>query len=123
MLKGSYKNDYATRSFFKALIGSHFHFTAYGIDWLQERWEQGKPPTYREFANMWQSQWQWRKQQKVDPKEEWAYLNFCQQFMKKYPHSSRSQMMKEWKEKREAQVTKAHLFLEKLQDSLKKNKR
>ena len=37
MLYGSYKNDLATRNFFKQLIGNHFHFTAQGIDWLREQ--------------------------------------------------------------------------------------
>lgn len=54
MLKGAYKNDLKTRLFFKKLIGEYFHFTAFGIDWLNERWMNGNPPTYKEFANMWQ---------------------------------------------------------------------
>lgn len=37
MLKGAYKNDLRNRLFFKQLIGPHFHFTAFGIDWLNER--------------------------------------------------------------------------------------
>lgn len=49
MLRGTYKNDLATRLFFKTLIGEHFHFTAFGIDWLNERWMEGKPPTYQEL--------------------------------------------------------------------------
>ena len=35
MLHGEYKNDLKTRVFFKHLIGLHFHFTAFGIDWLK----------------------------------------------------------------------------------------
>lgn len=38
ILIGAYKNDLATRMFFKELIGDHFHFTAFGIDWINERW-------------------------------------------------------------------------------------
>ncbi|MFA6502144.1 MAG: hypothetical protein WCT85_05080 [Parachlamydiales bacterium] len=34
ILHGNYKNDYATRDFLKSLIGNHFHYTAYGIDWI-----------------------------------------------------------------------------------------
>ena len=37
MLKGAYKNDLKTRLFFKSIIGEYFHFTAFGIDWLNER--------------------------------------------------------------------------------------
>lgn len=52
ILNGSFKNDLKTRNFFKQLIGDHFHFTAFGIDWIEERWHAGNPPTYQEFANM-----------------------------------------------------------------------
>ncbi len=61
MLMGSYKNDAKTRAFFKKLIGEHFHFTAFGIDWLNIRWKQGKPPTYQEFAAMWQREYEHRQ--------------------------------------------------------------
>ena len=43
ILKGFYKNDLATRIFFKSLIGNHFHYTAFGIDWIKERWYKGIP--------------------------------------------------------------------------------
>ena len=76
MLKGAYKNDLKTRLFFKKLIGEHFHFTAFGIDWLNERWLEGKPPTYEEFATMWKSEYARRLKIGSTPKEEWAYINF-----------------------------------------------
>jgi hypothetical protein len=57
MLKGEYKNDLKNRNFFKKTIGLHFHYTAFGIDWLEERWICGKPPTYREFSEMWQREY------------------------------------------------------------------
>lgn len=64
MLKGNYKNDLQSRIFFKNLIGEHFHFTAFGIDWLNERWLSGNPPTYQEFANMWQEEYQKTKEER-----------------------------------------------------------
>lgn len=79
MLYGSYKNDTATRMFFKSLIGPHFHFTAFGIDWLNDRWLQGNPPTYQEFATYWIEETEKRKYKKPEPKKEWAYINFLQQ--------------------------------------------
>lgn len=45
ILKGSYKNNLETRHFLQAKIGKHFHFTAFGIDWINARWEAGNPPT------------------------------------------------------------------------------
>lgn len=58
MLHGAYKNDLKTRLFFKKIIGEHFHFTAFGIDWLKRRWLEGRPPTYQEFAEMWAFEFQ-----------------------------------------------------------------
>lgn len=52
MLKGAYKNDLKTRLFFKNLIGEHFHFTAFGIDWLNDCWMAGDPPSYGAFAKI-----------------------------------------------------------------------
>ncbi len=61
ILKGSYKNDLKTRLFFKNIVGDHFHFTAFGIDWINEKWMEGNPPTYRDYATMWQSEVDRRK--------------------------------------------------------------
>lgn len=97
MLYGSYKNDYATRDFFKKLIGPAFHFTAFGIDWLNKRWMQGSPPTYQEFANYWVVESQRRQQTPEAPKKEWAYINFVQQMQVTHPYSSKAAVMQAWK--------------------------
>jgi hypothetical protein len=76
MLYGSYKNDALTRAFFISLIGPQFHFTAFGIDWLKQRWHEGKPPTYQEFAHYWIDETQKRTDKKAAPKQEWAFINF-----------------------------------------------
>lgn len=103
MLKGAYKNDLVNRTFFKLLIGSHFHFTAFGIDWLNERWQAGNPPTYQEFANMWQDEYARRKISKPAPKDEWAYINFVQNMMKLRPGSSKAFIDQAWKSERKRQ--------------------
>lgn len=97
MLYGSYKNDAATRAFLKKIIGPHFHFTAFGIDWLNERWLNGNPPTYQEFADYWIAQTERRKEVPVKPKDEWRYINFLQQMQKEEPSLSKTELMKEWK--------------------------
>ena len=76
ILFGDYKNDAKTRAFFKKLIGNHFHFTAFGIDWINDCWHAGKPPTYQEYADMWQREFARRNNEKPQPKKEWAYINF-----------------------------------------------
>ena len=111
MLKGAYKNDLARRKFFKSLIGDYFHFTAFGIDWLNERWLAGNPPTYREFADMWQKEYAHRKTQKAAPKKEWAYINFTQKFIEKNPNASRETITAAWEVERRKQVAIAREIL------------
>ena len=96
MLKGLYKNDLKTRIFFKNLIGEYFHFTAFGIDWLEERWMEGRPPTYREFAAMWQNEYAYRKENGSTPKDEWAYINFVQRYLKDNPDAKKKDILKHW---------------------------
>jgi hypothetical protein len=108
MLKGSYRNDLKTRLFFKQLIGSHFHFTALGIDWLNERWMEGNPPTYHEFAMMWQKEYQKHKYLPTAPKEEWAYINFMQKYLLGSPNATKELINNAWESER--QKHKAHVF-------------
>lgn len=108
MLKGAYRNDLKTRLFFKLLIGKHFHFTAFGIDWLNERWMEGNPPTYREFAMMWQDEYQKRKKWPVAPKEEWAYIRFMQKHLRDFPDATKESINSAWEFER--QKHKTHVY-------------
>ena len=110
ILKGAYKNDLKTRLFFKKLIGKHFHFTAFGLDWIMEQWLKGKPPTYQEFAHMWQYQYE---QAKLAPKKEWAYINFIQNLIKQHPNLSKTDQLNAWKQEQAKQ--------KKVVDSILKN--
>lgn len=112
ILKGAYKNDLQTRLFFKKLIGEHFHFTAFGNDWLQERWIAGNPPTYKEFAIMWQREIDRRKKNQVEPKAEWAYITFVQDYTKKYPNYSRDQLVQAWENERLKHKKRVKIFLQ-----------
>ncbi len=114
MLDGAFKNDAKTRNFFKGLIGSHFHYTVFGLDWLKEQWYQGTPPTYQEFADFWQSEYLARKDQRNALKDEWAYLNFARQFADEHPHASKKELLIEWKKMRDLQVQNAKKILEKI---------
>jgi len=57
MLKGADKNDLRTRLCFKKWIGEYFHFTAFGMDWLNARWLAGEPPTDKAFTIMWTAEY------------------------------------------------------------------
>lgn len=111
ILKGAYKNDLKTRLFFKKLIGEYFHFTAFGVDWLNDRWMVGQPPTYREFAEMWKAEYTLRQNAPRAPKMEWAYINFTQRFLAAHPHSSRADLLSAWTQERGQQKIKAEKIL------------
>ncbi len=113
ILKGAYKNDLATRLFFKKLIGTYFHFTAFGIDWVNERWLEGNPPTYQEFADMWIKEYTRRKEEGSQPKHEWAYINLAQKFMKEHPNGSKKDLLEAWDRTRKKNLEIAHEILEK----------
>lgn len=111
MVCGAYKNDAKTRAFFKKIVGEHFHFTAYGLDWLNERWHSGNPPTYRQFAQFWQQEHEARKQRTAQPKKEWAYINFTQRYLKQFPDASRAMIAAAWKQEREKHVREVEKIL------------
>jgi hypothetical protein len=113
MLHGSYKNDLKTRIFFKELIGPHFHFTAFGIDWLNSRWIFGNPPTYLEFSTMWQEQYLKSKTEKIAPKKEWAFINFVQNFLKDNQNSNKLIILNAWNVEREKNKEFVFSFLTK----------
>lgn len=106
ILKGHYKSDLKTRLFFKKIIGNHFHFTAFGLDWIRQHWLAGKPPTYQQFADFWHKENQRRQKENAQPKQEWAYLNFIQRYLDKHPQAKRTEIAKKWKEERKIQTAK-----------------
>lgn len=110
MLYGSYKNDYATRDFFKKLIGSHFHFTAQGIDWLRECWLAGNPPTYAEFAQEWRAEFERNKVSKRPAKQEWAYIRFVQTYAQEHPEAGHAEINADWEKWRQQAVMTARTF-------------
>ena len=111
MLKNNYKNDLKTRLFFKSIIGDHFHYTAYGIDWLNQRWFDGKPPTYQEFANMWKKEYEQRSKVPAPPKAEWAYINFVQKYLLKHPSAAREDIINKWEAERHKNKNKVRTLL------------
>jgi hypothetical protein len=111
ILSGSYKNNSATRVFMQTLVGPQFHFTAFGQDWIHERWRQGRPPTYQEFAAFWQEEIEKRKTRNATPKKEWAYLNFVQSYRTTHPGSSHGEVARAWGKERAARVRKAQQLL------------
>lgn len=114
MLYGDYKNDANTRAFFKKIIGAHFHFTAFGIDWLNDRWLKGAPPTYQEFADYWVKETAQRAIRKPEPKGEWAYINFLQRIDKESPDMQKADILYAWKQLRAEKAQHAQNMIHKI---------
>lgn len=111
MLKGAYKNDLVTRLFLIKLIGKSFHFTAFGLDWLNERWMAGRPPTYEEFAKMWIHENQRRQKFGSPLKEEWALLNFVKMYSAENPEVEREVVIAKWNAERRRNVNMVNKIL------------
>lgn len=114
MLYGQYKNDLKNRNFFKTIIGEYFHYTAFGIDWLNTRWQAGQPPSYQEFADYWKQEYTQRQLLQAPLKAEWAYLNFLQKLQKEQPNLSQSTLLAAWKAKQTEQASLAKNLLTKM---------
>ncbi|MEQ9116183.1 MAG: DUF6434 domain-containing protein [Rickettsiales bacterium] len=110
ILKNLYKNNDETREFMKQLAGEDFHFTAAGQDWIKNRWMEGNPPTYKEFAEFWKG---YKVSKKEKPKDEWAYLNFIQQQSKLNSKLSMNKIKAKWAKHRMEQVNKAKEIIRK----------
>jgi hypothetical protein len=119
MLYGSYKNDAVTRAFFKTLVGPQFHYTAFGIDWINERWMAGKPPTYQEFADYWKTESARRKKDPEDPKKEWRYIRFVQEMQLVHPDASRDNIMQAWKQIQAQNALRARRVLKMIAERIK----
>ncbi|MEL6224163.1 MAG: SAP domain-containing protein [Cyanobacteria bacterium J06627_8] len=61
ILPGHYTNGSRMRTKLKTLIGEHFHFTNYGMEWIRERWRTKQYPTFEEFATFWQQEYERRQ--------------------------------------------------------------
>jgi len=104
IVKGGYNTNAATKNFLKRLAGDDFYFSPASQDWIALRWQQGKPPTYEEFARYWQSEKVQKEQVKSAPPEDWAYETFKQQFMIKNGAATQEELADAWQKLRNKQV-------------------
>ena len=74
-----------------------FYFTYLSTCWLQYRWVEGKPPTYKEFALYCEQQF--KNPTKMDIPE-CCYIRFISAQSQASPHISRKQLMALWHSER-----------------------
>lgn len=96
LMKGIYKNNAESRTIFQSLIGPHFHFTVFGLDWLNQQWNLGISPTFQEFAKFWQEEFEKRKIKKAPLKDEWMFLRFQKEFKEKHPNATNREFQSAW---------------------------
>ena len=118
MLKGAYKNDRKTREFFKKMIGQHFHFTVFGLDWLEERWRNGNPPTYNQFIEMWREKYELHQKFPIPPKAEWKYIIFVQNYISMNKNFTKMEINDAWNSERNKALQETKEFLKKFKSDL-----
>ncbi|GAG53803.1 unnamed protein product, partial [marine sediment metagenome] len=94
---------------------------AFGIDWLNERWLKGNPPTYQEFAYYWIKETERRRQQGEPPKQEWALIRFMQKMKVEYPNASKEELIHAWKTKQSKKSQQAQQLIHQAKSKLENN--
>eukprot|EP00392_Amoebophrya_sp_AT5.2_P006986 g6998.t1 len=96
-----YKNDARHREFFVRQIGPQFHFTAAGIEWLNERWLQGVRPTFQEYIEYWKETNEELKNSGKKPSAGFQTLQF-NQFQTRHGSKgwNREKLLEEWSKER-----------------------
>ncbi len=61
ILPGHYTNGPKMRAKLRTMIGDHFSFTNYGMEWIRERWLEESYPSFTEFASFWQGEYNRRR--------------------------------------------------------------
>jgi hypothetical protein len=107
----TYTNGATSRAFLTKQIGSHFRFTVFGMDWIQQRWTAGHVPTFMEFVEFWQQEYQRRKNTgDFKSKPELARVNLFRKLGQK-TNISRVEMEQSWKEEQASNTLKAQRIL------------
>ena len=114
IIPGEYTNGKKSRQIFKNLIGEHFSFTIYGMDWIKECWDNHIYPSYKDFAEYWSTEYQRRKAggSFSGPKTNRRVL-----FFRENKGLTKDQLEKAWKKERELNVVSVRSIISK---SLKK---
>ncbi|GAA0778579.1 hypothetical protein E1180_19815 [Roseibium denhamense] len=61
IVPGVFTNNQAHRMILRGLIGSHFAYTTYGMDWIKAKWHEGICPSFEDFAAYWQGEYERRQ--------------------------------------------------------------
>ncbi|WP_395338079.1 hypothetical protein PN836_010575 [Ningiella sp. W23] len=110
IIPGVYSNNKKYRALFKNMIGPHFSFKSYGMDWIKDKWKSGEYPSYEEFANYWQQEYERRKtDDSFSSPDTLQRVNFFR-MMKGKGHTKEA-LEASWKEKRELHARYAKQYL------------
>lgn len=110
IVPGVYTNSSHYRARFQEMIGSHFSYTVYGMDWIKAQWQSGSCPTFESFAVYWQQEYE-RRQQTDDFKSPRTLqrVNFFRKM--KGQNLSKTALEKAWYDERQRQAELAQRIL------------
>jgi hypothetical protein len=111
MFPETYTNGAMSRAFLTRQIGNHFRFTVFGMDWIHERWAAGQVPTFSEFIEFWQKEYQRRKvTADFVSKPQLARVNLFRKLAEK-SSLNRAELEQRWKEDQASNALKAQRIL------------
>ena len=106
IVPGVYTNNKVSRTVLIDLIGRHFTFTSYGMNWIKAQWHSGHCPSYLEFADYWQAEYQKRKNRDdFASKQTLQRVNLFREM--KGENLSKQELEKAWAIERTKQATTA----------------
>ncbi|NQZ01905.1 MAG: hypothetical protein HRT45_14675 [Bdellovibrionales bacterium] len=110
ILPGFYSNGSLARARFKKIIGPHFSFTSYGMNWIRRKWLAKDYPTFDEFAEYWVSEFERRRS---GGGYDSAKTNARVRFFRKHKGSNFSAHMLEkmWQAERDTHKTRVQTIL------------
>ncbi|MEO0335653.1 MAG: hypothetical protein AAF202_04635 [Pseudomonadota bacterium] len=112
ILPGHYTNGAASREKLRRLIGEHFSFTTFGMDWIKAQWAESSYPTFQQFAKFWQAEFNRRQ---AGGSFQSAMTNARVRFFRENKGLSKSQLEKGWEKERKRHKSR---ILELLNDVL-----
>ena len=98
LIPDNYSSSQLFREYFESIIGQHFHFTAYMMQYIKDH----LGITFKEYVDEWQAEHERRKNKNYKPKimKSCEYNQYTRDFFKDNPDKTRKEAIRHWKLKK-----------------------